>query len=693
MIFKKLNSKLKYSLILSMLFFVGCDKEQFVADIAGEKLSQTEFKEVLAKHNGGLQAVDTISLAKQKEFLDLYIKFRMKVKEAYNRGYMNDAEVIQELNEYKRSLSVSYLVDKEIIMPAIKKMYDRSLIENRASHILITYAPEDTIEFYIKTEKIIDSLKQGVSFEDLAFRNSQDPTAQTTKGDLWYFTSGTMVQEFEDAIYNLPIGGLTEKPVRTQFGYHIIKLTDRKPSRGALRVSHIMKRFTPEATAKDSADGWKFLEEILDTINKSPNTNKNEIFASMATKYSEDTYSRDKSGDIGPIERRKTILEFDQVVFSLPLNTPSKVFSTPYGYHIAIVTSETPVPSFEEKKKELQELYSTYFYPAALSKQVALLKTKHNLQTGDVEIFSKLRAEIDSNATTANKDWDTSITKETRAKVIFSIRNENVTVDSMIAISKYIPELQAISFKDPAAFVTISNAVADKLILEFEARKIPALYGEFQTIIKEYEEGILLFKVEQNEVWNKVKSDSASLVNYYESTKQNYNFPDRVNIQEIFVANDSVASIVMDALKGYTTFDTVKTSKKLKKGEKVKFASREVEAISFDSAASIYNSRFNTKNQNGVYGLQETNTNKLTEVGWTMEVGANPNLVPFESGISIIRILQKDPARGKTFIEAITEVSSAYQEIETQRLSSEWHQSLKEKYKPIVNEKYFLNTK
>ena len=121
MIFKKLNSKLKYSLILSMLFFVGCDKEQFVADIAGEKLSQTEFKEVLAKHNGGLQAVDTISLAKQKEFLDLYIKFRMKVKEAYNRGYMNDAEVIQELNEYKRSLSVSYLVDKEIIMPAIKK--------------------------------------------------------------------------------------------------------------------------------------------------------------------------------------------------------------------------------------------------------------------------------------------------------------------------------------------------------------------------------------------------------------------------------------------------------------------------------------------------------------------------------------------------------------------------------------------
>lgn len=85
------------------------------------KLSQTEFKEVLAKHNGGLQAVDTISLAKQKEFLDLYIKFRMKVKEAYNRGYMNDAEVIQELNEYKRSLSVSYLVDKEIIMPAIKK--------------------------------------------------------------------------------------------------------------------------------------------------------------------------------------------------------------------------------------------------------------------------------------------------------------------------------------------------------------------------------------------------------------------------------------------------------------------------------------------------------------------------------------------------------------------------------------------
>ena len=689
--FKPIHSSV---VIFAAIFIIGCSSEKYIAEIGSDKMAekytQNEFLQILSKHQGGKSVVDTISISGKEKFLDLYLKFRLKVLEAYDRGYNNDDDIKFELAEYKKNLSVTFLLDKEIISPALKVMYDRGLVDNRASHILIQIQNDDTLSAYKKTTAIIDSIQKGISFTELAGRNSQDPSVENNKGDLSYFSSGSMVREFEDEVYSLPINGVSRFPVRTQFGYHIVKVTDRIKAKGTLRVSHIMKRFSPDATAQDSSDAWEKFEAIADTIKNTKNSEREIIFSDMAKKYSDDSYSKDKGGDIGPVERRGTIPEFDRVIFSLEIDTPSVVFKTPFGYHIAMVTSVEPNKTFDEVKSDLQENYTTYFYPAALSKFLEKLKTKYNLTPGDSKLFHDLSSQTDTNATSSNADWDSSITKEVRAQTIFSIDGKKVSIDSVLSSSKTMAELQAISFKDENAYITIVNKVTDKFLLEYEAQKMENNYPEIKNVMKDYEEGALLFKVEQNDVWGKVKTDSASLFKHYDETKNNYTWTDRVNIQEIFVETDSIAQVVMNHLNGYTEIDTVLSKTKNKKTKKVDLISTKVEPISFDSAATLFNTRYDTKTQRGNYGFVPVKTNDLTTFAWTLEQDLKPHKLKFENGISIIRLLEKDGARIKTFAEAYPEVSSSFQEIETKRLAEELNEKLAMKFNKKINKEYFL---
>ena len=184
-------------LMMATLFFalfagiIGCGGS-YVADIAGDKISVEDFEQVYAKNNGGPETAAKTSVEDRQKFLDLYVKFRLKVKEAYAVGYNNDAELRNELNDYRKNLGVAYLLEKEITKPALEQMYQRKLKQVRASHILIgvpSSKPEDTLLGFNIGKAIIDSLKLGYSFEQLAVNNSKDPSVKNNKGDIYYFNT------------------------------------------------------------------------------------------------------------------------------------------------------------------------------------------------------------------------------------------------------------------------------------------------------------------------------------------------------------------------------------------------------------------------------------------------------------------------------------------------------------------------
>ncbi len=221
-----------YSLILGCVFgflFVGCASQgsAVVATVAGDKITLAEFDTMYAKSNSAKDTSQKAVADDREKYLDLYVKFRLKVKDAYAHGYQNAPDVQAELQDYKKSLAVSMLMEQKINEPAIRRMYDRKLYEVRSSHILLRMsqnpAPAETLATYMKAMKIIDSLKAGRPFEVLALNNSQDPSVVSNKGDLYYSVAGRMVPEFEDAIFSVPSGTLIPYPSARNLATTLLK--------------------------------------------------------------------------------------------------------------------------------------------------------------------------------------------------------------------------------------------------------------------------------------------------------------------------------------------------------------------------------------------------------------------------------------------------------------------------------------
>ena len=648
--------------IFAASFFAGCASQQaVVAEVGGEKISLAEFDSMYAKNNGGADAVKKATPEDRNKFLDLYVNFKLKVLYAYDHGYDNDPSVQSELTEYRNNLAVTYYLDDALTQPALKEMYARKLVEIRASHILISLPPNptpaDTLQAYTKAMKVIDSLKMGVPFEQLALDNSQDPSVKQNHGDLYYFSTGMMVPDFENAVYSLKPGEFTSTPVRTQYGYHVVKVTDRNANPGSVRVSHIMMRLTAESSPADSAKAWSTIRAALDSLNHGAD------FATIARNVSEDKFSATRGGDLGFIERRRTVLPFDSAAFSLKKGEISGIVETPYGLHILKVTDTKPIGSFTEVEPELKTFYQRYRYQQDYDALVASLKKKYNFTVNNDAIAACIR-EADTTKYAGDPGWDSSLTAQTKQMVVFTIAGKPVTVDSVIQLSKRQADFQNLLLKSPDTFHKIFDKIGDNLVVEQEAVAKEANLPGFAKLMKEYEDGILLFRAEQNEVWNKVSVTDSALHAYYESTREKYTWPDRVDVQEIFVPTDSLAKVVTDALKS---------------GK-----------MDFDTAAAKYNQRYTTKQKNGEWGLQPVTTNELTKRAWKMDEGTISDFFKYENGYSMIKVLEKDPARDKTFDEANSEVSSAYQEYESNRMENQWIETLRKTY-PVVLHPEALN--
>ena len=649
--------------LVFVLMFGGCASQQsvVVATIGGDKITLDEFNTMFAKSNSGKDTVQKTAIDDREKFLDLYVKFKLKVKDAYAQGYQNAPDIQADLQEYRRNLAATLLIEHEINEPALHRMYERKIFEVRASHILLQMpqnaSPAETLKTYLKAMKIIDSLKAGRSFEELALNNSQDPSVISNKGDVNYFVSGRMVPEFEDAAFSAPSGTFLPYPVRTQFGYHIIKITDRQPNPGTIRVSHIIKRLTAKSTAQDSAKAMKDMEAVLDSLKHGAK------FADMARMYSEDK-AKERGGDIGFFERGRTVKEFDDAAFKLKVGEVSPIIKSQFGLHLIQVTDAKPVPSFASMEQELRSNYQQHFYQNEYNSYVDGLKKEYNF-VQSAEGVSAWNSSLDTTKTTDSENWDSSFTATTRAKELFTFAGQRITIDSVIHLVKAEKDLQGLPLTLHISSVRILDKISKDLLVEYKAQSIESEFPDFDRTIREYEEGSVLFKAEQNEVWNKISISDSALHMYFDANRSKFTWPDRVNLQEIFTPKDSVAKVVAFLL--------------------------EKKKLPFDSVAVQFNSRLSTKQKNGVWGLMPMTSNALTQRAWNMSVGEISDFFPYENGFSIIKVLEKSPAGDKTFAEAGSELSSAFQESESKRLENEWYESLLKKY-PVIVHKEALTT-
>ncbi len=637
-----------YAITASCALLVwGCDSSApAVATIGPETITLPEFERSYAKNNGGLEAGRASSLTQREEFLDLLVKFRLKVLEARNRGIQNDPEIKTEILGYELSVAESYLIEKELIEPNIRRLYDRKKEEIHASHILIrtepTPSPEDTLEAYQRALDIIAKVP-AANFDSLAARYSEEPNALVSKGDLGYFSVGRMVPEFEDAAYSLRAGEHTKAPIRTRFGYHILKVHERIPNKGQIRISFIIMHYPPggdTAAVKDTA--WMLYRRLKDGEN----------FAVLAQLYSHDFSSGYRGGDVGFYDKDRLPPQIAKVLTHTPKDSVSEPLFLENGLYIFKVTDVKGIPAFEEAKAGLRQMYQQMRFERDLAGYLDGLRRRYAFRIDESARTAFERGFADSTRTPRDSAWNTLTDPQLAARTLITYDGGSATVEQVLSLIASKAEFHDTKLT-PAGVGRMIDQIAQQMLFLEHARRSSRYRDEFASLMNDYRDGILLYQIEQEEIWSKVQVNDSLLKEFHAPRKEKYRMPERVNIAEIYVPSDSLAQVALN---------------RVRRGE------------DFLAVAEDMTMRAGYRDKKGVWGFQPTTTNEMTQIGAHLKVDSVSK--PFRNGVgwSVIKVLEKDSARTKTFEEASLEVTSEYQEYAAKLREKAWIDGLKSKY-------------
>jgi peptidyl-prolyl cis-trans isomerase SurA len=537
--------------IALIALIIGCSskKRDVIAEIGDEKIYLYEFENQYLKSLGNnLDTAQNKSLTDKKDYLDLMIKFRLKVKDAKDKGYLNSPEIQKDLGDYKKNFISTFLIDKEVVEPNIKELWERKKFEIRASHILVnlpqTASPEDSIKAYLKADTIIKRLKKGDDFETVAKEVSEDQTAKANGGDLYYFTAGMTVPEFEDAIFNLKVGEYTKKPVRTMFGLHIVKLTDKKKRFEGIRAAHILIQDIKDSlTGKviDSITSYNKIKDILARIRNG------EDFSKLATEFSEDPGSKPKGGDLGFFDRRRMVQPFDSAAFSLKVGEVSNIVRTPFGWHLIKLLEVKEYQPYEKQKENLKSEYKRgQTYKFAYTKYLENLRKDYKFEFVP-EGLNFFALKLDSNKTFSEQKYDSLITEQDREKVVAKFKGGEIKIGDVIQYINTNKEFSG-NGANYSAVKRIIEGSSETPILNIVAVKEKIEKDEdYMDLYKEYENGLLSFKIDQDELWSKIKITDQDIQTYYETNKQKYVYTD--NNEQKYRTVDEVKSEISQTLQ------------------------------------------------------------------------------------------------------------------------------------------------
>jgi peptidyl-prolyl cis-trans isomerase SurA len=612
------------------------DKPQTLFTIKNQRVTADEFIYIYKKNH---PSKEEYTEKKIDEYLNLFVNFKLKVAEAQQRGIDTTAAFIKEYNSYKEELRRPYLPEGKILDSLVKITYTRLQEEIKAAHILINIKPDatpaDTAEAYTKILELKSRAQKGEDFGSLASLYSEDPSARVNKGDLGYFTALQMVFPFENAAYSGKKGDVVG-PVRTQFGYHIIKVEDRKPARGEVEVSHIMIR-TGE---RQEIESKNLIFDIHDQLRAGM------AWDELVKKFSEDPGTKNANGRLRPfgVGAMNAAPEFDRVAFSL--TKPGEIsdpFQTQYGWHIVRLEQKIPLPTLETSFTSLKGRVGRD-QRVQVSRQALMTKLKKDFSFYENEsVKGKVIALADS--TLSKGSWKPAsaiIDKE----ILFSISNKKISARDFI---KYAQRNQKVVNLAPQKYLEqLYTTFVEQQINDQLEQQIIQKNPDFKILLTEYFEGILLFDVMEREVWKKASDDSIGQKKYFEANTKKYVAGERVRA-EIYSASSK--DLILAFSSSIEKNDTVAIKKAL-------------------SGKTI-------RQEKGVF--QKADRPALSKVNWT-----KGNYTVEINGVHyFVKVTEIIPPGSMSFNEARSNVITDYQD----SLEQSWIASLKKKYPVKINTK------
>ncbi len=516
--------KIIYTCVLLFALFNVQAQDRNLLFVGDETITIEDFMQTYDKNK---LDNDTLELSESiDEYLRLYINFKLKVKEAESLGLDTLQSFIRELSGYRRQLVKPYLTDTEVSDQLLIEAYDRLKSEVSASHILIQADGNDTLLAYNKILDIRDRIVNGADFADLALKYSEDPSVSENKGYLGYFSAFYMVYPFETAAYTTPVESVS-KPVRTRFGYHILKIHDKRPSRGEVKVAHIMVK----SNINDSLSILKAKAKI-DEIYDSLVFRKGDNFTDLAKKFSDDKKSGSKGGELEWFGINKMVESFEDVAFSLEsVGDFSSPIETPFGWHIIKLIDKKKISQFDIMKESIKKKLER---DSRSQKTRDVVVNRLKKEWGFAEnanshvIFHEL---IDQGFFDGN-----SIVEKIKGKgVIMFMFNNNYDLSTRYVYQKDFAEYLTTYRSRLPKKLDVELLVAqfyktfqEQKILDVESINLEDKYDDFRLLIDEYHDGILLFNLSEQKIWNKAIQDTLGLQNFYKKNQNQYTWSDRI---------------------------------------------------------------------------------------------------------------------------------------------------------------------
>lgn len=616
--------------------------------IDGKPVTQTEFLQIYTKNNPN-PSFDKDSLDR---YMELFQVFKLKVAEAEALGYDTIPRLKKELEGYKKQLALPYLIDSVQNQTMVTEAYNRTANEVRCSHILIKLdpnaSPKDTLEAYNRLLGLKARIEKGEDFASVAKskNGSEDPSVVNNGGDLGYFTAFQMVYPFEEKAYNTPVGQVSA-PFRTRFGYHILKVTDKRPARGTIKVAHIMIATGREASTETRQNAEKKINEIYDSLVAGAAWDK------MVNAYSEDANSTKKAGELptfGSGTSQRMVLEFEDAAFALKeVEQFSKPVKTQYGYHIIKLLEWSPVKSFDVIRRELQaKVNKDERSKVTQDSFVQKLKTQYNYQDKSAKGLEWFVNNLDSNYYVGK--WKATELKSN--KTLFVLGGQKFKQKEF---AQYVEKNFRSVRKDEAAVVVkqLYSQWEKAAILAYEESLLPAKYPAFKALVQEYHDGIILYEIMQDQVWNKAVKDTAGLRTFFNENRSKYSWSERINATVYECKDEHIAVQVYGML---LKSDTI-TSKNV------------IEVINKDS-------ELNLKVRMNKFELKQTAY--LNNRNWTL--GLNP-VYSYEGKWYVVKVAEIMAPAPKEFTEAKGLATSDYQVY----LEKKWLDALRSKHQIVIN--------
>lgn len=624
---------------------VAQNSKDVLLTIDGTPVYAQEFKRVYNKN------LDLVQEESQKDidgYLQLFIDYKLKTTEARAQGLDKKDVYKSELKQYRAQLSRNYLFEDKVTEELAKEAYERGKEELDVTHILILVDYEanaqDTLKAYNKIKSIHDRALKGENFKELAKKYSEEPNANETGGELGYFSVFNMVYPFETAAYNTKVGEVSDI-VRTRFGYHILKVNDRRARLPKLSVSHIM---ISDKKGARTFDPQERIKEIAAMIKQG------ESFESLAKQYSDDKNSAEKEGKLNPFAKGELRSpEFEEAAYKL--KTPGEIsgpVKSEFGWHLIRLDEILPMETFEQQKPEIEKKLGDGERSKIVTQAVSkMIKDKYGFKPG-VSYLPYMLTYIPNEV--MNRSWvmETPIPAG-EDKVLFSIGDRKLTYNDF---AKYVEGRQRTTrpYRNKELLLAdLYNDFEDEKIKDYFRDKLEEDNEEYAAILDEYRDGLLIFDVMEQNIWEKAKNDTIGLQKYYEKNKMNYRWKERVEA-DVFAATSQIAAQQIQSLL-----------REGKSPEDIKTA----------------------LNQNGQINVL------LTQGTFEVDQEELPKDLEMQKGISkvynshnsfvVVNIKEILPPSVKPLDEVKGRVISMYQN----EIEKEWMDSLRSKYKVEVNKK------